>query len=296
MRDELMRLGAALCRPGEVSPAAQGDVSALAAETIVALPAGGFGYRMRAVSEGSGAVTQKALLPLPSGETLIGRLVRQYAEAGFRRFIALVNYEGQAVEDHLQGGEPWGVEIRASFDPEPTGSGRTGALIHALSDGMLSADAAVVVHNADCQLMRYPGCFPLDLLEAHLHAVRERNAVATLAAVDGSAYLYTGMRIDQGLVTDVEMYPFIPVPTHTGITVLTPEALAALRENALWSKQNFERDMFPRWAAAGRLAALVISHQHWIAVDDRKAYRIFSQAVEAEGTDLAAPPRGHPRE
>ena len=80
----------------------------------------------------------------------------------------------------------------------------------------------------------------------------------------------------------MEMYPFIPVPTHTGITALMPEALAQLRENAGRSKQNFERDMFPRWAAEHRLASMVIGHEQWIAVDDRKAYRIFSQAVEEE--------------
>jgi hypothetical protein len=132
--------------------------------------------------------------------------------------------------------------------------------------------------------MRYPGSFPRDLAAAHLWAIRERNATATLAAVDGSPYAYTGMSIADGRVTGVEMYPFIPVPTHTGITVLTAEALAELRANAAGSKQNFERDMFPRWAAAGRLGAMVLGHDQWVAVDDRKAYRILSEALADETT------------
>jgi NDP-sugar pyrophosphorylase family protein len=285
MHEQLANLGRELCRPGGAPASFQPDLAAAAAETVVVLPAGGFGYRMRAVSEGQGAVAQKSLLPLPGGETLIGRLVRQYAGAGFRLFVALVNFEGRAVEEHLGAGERWGVEVRVSYDPDPSGSGRTGAMVHAMERGVLPADRPAVVHNADCQVMRYPGVFPHDLLREHLYAQRERAVLATLAAVDGTPFPYTGMRIDGGLVTGVEMYPFIPVPTHTGITVLTPEALAELRKNARASKQNFERDMFPRWSAAGRLAATVIRHDQWVAVDDRKAYRLFTQAVEEELRD-----------
>lgn len=283
MRDELARLGAALCRAGAAPPEVGGDVLATARDAVVVLPAGGFGYRMRGASSEPGAVTQKALLPLPNGETLIQRLVRQYTEAGFRRFVALVNHAGQEVEAHLGTGSEQGVEIRYSYDPDTIGSGRTGAMLHAMDDGVVPQDRLLVVHNADCHLMHYRGSFPHDLLRAHLAAARTGETVATLAAVDGSAYPFTGMSIGEGRVTDVEMYPFIPVPTHTGITVLTPEALVSLRVNATQSKQNFERDMFPRWASEGRLAAMVISHVNWVAVDDRKAYRIFCQAVEAGG-------------
>jgi NDP-sugar pyrophosphorylase family protein len=285
MHEELARLRAALCQGG--SQATADDLAAadvLLADAVIALPAGGFGYRMRSTSEGPGAVTQKALLPLPNGETLIGRLVREYAAVGARRFVALVNHEGEAVEGYLSDGAPWGVEVRCSYDPSAEGSGRTGALVHALNSGVLEPNVTLVVHNADCQVMRYPGSFPRDLAAAHLWAVRERNATATLAAVDGSPYAYTGMSIADGRVTGVEMYPFIPVPTHTGITVLTAEALAELRANAAGSKQNFERDMFPRWAAAGRLGAMVLGHDQWVAVDDRKAYRILSEALADEVT------------
>ncbi len=283
MHDELARLGAALCQGGAAPTEAEhAAADALLADAVIALPAGGFGYRMRSASEGPGAVTQKALLPLPNGETLIGRLVREYAAAGARRFVALVNHDGEAVEGHLDGGRPWRVEIRCSYDPSAEGSGRTGALVHALDTGVLAADVTLVVHNADCHLMRYPGSFPRDLAAAYLWAVRERAATATLAAVDGTPYAYTGMSIADGRVTGVEMYPFIPVPTHTGITVLSAEALAELRANAAGSKQNFERDMFPRWAAGGRLGAMMVPHDQWIAVDDRKAYRILSEAVADE--------------
>jgi len=283
MQEELRRLGGLLCRPvdwGAAIPAA--EAAGAAAAAVVALPAGGFGYRMRG-ADPPGGVTQKALLPLPNGETLVGRLVRQYAAAGMRRFVALLNHEGEAVAAHLGDGSRWGVEIAVSYDPDPRGSGRTGALLHAMEAGLLPEGRLVVVHNADCHLMRYRGCFPLDLLRAHLGAAAARPVTATLAAVDGSPYAYTGMQVEGGMVAAVEMYPFIPVPTHTGITLLTPAALAEIRENAGRSRKNFEQDLFPRWAAAGRLAALVIPSAHWIAVDDRKGYRIFTEAVAAGG-------------
>jgi NDP-sugar pyrophosphorylase family protein len=288
MHQELQSLGQRLYRPTPAAPADEAAVRRALAESVVVLPAGGFGYRMRGATEGPGAVTQKALLPLPSGETLIGRLVREYAAAGCSRFLALVNHEGQAVEKHLR--QFPGLEIRCSYDPDPAGSGRTGAMIHAVREGLLDTGATLVVHNADCHVMRYAGSFPLDLMAAHLAAVGE-GALATLAAVDGTPYPYTGMSIAGGRVTAVEMYPFIPVPTHTGITVLTPQALEDILANPPQGKQNFERDMFPRWAAAARLAALVISHRSWVAVDDRKAYRILSEGVAEE---LARHPEDSP--
>jgi NDP-sugar pyrophosphorylase family protein len=281
MRDELQALGLALHQPME--PAAGDlDLASAAAETVVVLPAGGFGYRMRGVDEPEGVALQKSLLPLPNGETLIGRVIRQYAEAGFKRFVALLNYAGNEVEAHLDGGRPWGVEVVSSYDPENRGSGRTGAMVHAMDRGLLGDHLPVVVHNADCQIMHYQGSFTADLLRTHVEAVRDRGVLGTIAAVDGIVYPYTGMSVAGGLVREIEMYPFVPVPGHTGITVLTPEALQDMRENAAHSQKNFEQDLFPRWAAAGRLAALVISHRSWVAVDDRKTYRAFSQAVAEE--------------
>ena len=278
MKSELDQLARELFVPDAGDPLPEVDLPRTAAGMVVALPAGGFGYRMRAASDTG--VTQKALLPLPNGETLIGRLVRQYAEAGFREFVALVNHEGAAVEAHLDGGRPWGVEVRCSYDPQPTGSGRTGAMLHAMAGGVLPADRPVLVHNADCHLMGYPGSFPRELLRTHAAAVERHGAVATLAAVDGSPYPYTGMSIRGGRVREVEMYPFIPVPVHTGITVLTPAALEQIHRHPPGAKSNFERDYFPRWAAEGRLGAMVLPYRHWVAVDDRKAYKVFCEAVD----------------
>jgi NDP-sugar pyrophosphorylase family protein len=279
MHQELKTLGQHLHRPAPPAQADEAAVRRALAASVVVLPAGGFGYRMRGATEGPDAVTQKALLPLPSGETLIGRLIREYVVAGCTRFLALVNHAGQAVEEHLR--QFTGLDIRSSYDPDPAGSGRTGAMIHAVRGGLLDTGSTLVVHNADCQVMRYAGSFPHDLMSAHLAAV-PLGAIGTLAAVDGTPYPFTGMSIAAGRVTAVEMYPFIPVPTHTGITVLTPEALEEILANPPQGKQNFERDMFPRWAAAGRLAAMVIPHRSWVAVDDRKAYRLLCEAVAGE--------------
>ncbi|MBM3458922.1 MAG: hypothetical protein FJX77_10380, partial [Armatimonadetes bacterium] len=271
MYTELTTLGAALCQPGARIVGARPDLTAQAEQTVVALPAGGFGYRMRDLSAETGGVTQKALLPLPTGETLIERILRDYAEAGYRQFLALVNYEGQAVEAQVGDGSRWGVTLRYSYDPQPTGSGRTGAMVHALRDGLLPRGVRVAVHNADCQIYNYPGSFPRDFLAAHLQAVEQQGVQVTLAAVEGTPYPFTGMQIQDGRVTTVEMYPFIPVPTHTGITLLEPEAIATIEARAGVSQKNFESDLFPLWAQEGRLAALVTPHSHWVAVDDRKS-------------------------
>ncbi len=281
MHTELATLGAALCQPGAAPPGIHHDLTARAAQTIVTLPAGGFGYRMRDVAAEAGGVTQKSLLPLPNGETLIERIIRLYAAAGFREFLTLVNHEGQAVERAVGDGSRWDVSVTYSYDPEPTGSGRTGALVHALRAGHLRRGVPIVVHNADCHIFGYAGSFPLDLLAAHLDAVAA-GAVVTLAAVEGSPYPFTGMQIRNGRVAAVEMYPFIPVPTHAGITILEPAALDTIESRAAASQKNFEADLFPLWAAEGALAAMVVRHEQWVAVDDRKAYRNFCLAVAGE--------------
>ena len=41
-------------------------------------------------------------------------------------------------------------------------------------------------------------------------------------------------------------------------------------------------NMFPLWVAQRRLAAMVVPQRCWIAVDDRKAYRQFREAVAGE--------------
>jgi NDP-sugar pyrophosphorylase family protein len=280
MQDELRALGAALCEPGSIPRSFAPDLAATAAGAVVVLPAGGFGYRLRGA--GPEGVTQKALMPLPNGETLLGRVIRQYAGAGFREFVALVNHQGREVEEHLAGGAPWGVTARCSYDPQETGSGRTGAMLNAAELGILPTGRLLMVHNADCQVFGYEGSFPLDFLRAHLWAEEAGNALAPVAAVDGSPYAYTGMGIRDGMVSGIEMYPFVPIPAHAGITAVVAAALADIQANARESKKNFEQDMFPRWAAAARLGAMVISHTQWAAVDDRKAYRNFCAAVEGE--------------
>lgn len=281
MREELMQLAAALNRPAAEEPSMpEVDLAAAAAGITVVLPAGGFGFRMRAVGQDAGPGAQKSLLPLPNGETMIDRVIRQYAEAGFKRFVALVNFEGQAVEQHLAGGERWGVEVRCSYDPVATGSGKTGAILNAIENGILAADGTIVIQNPDCQVVGYGGNFAEDLVQAHLAAVRDLNAVATLVAVDGLMHPYTGMSLDGMRVREIAMYPFIPFPGHAGITVLTPEGLAVMRERG--GQGHFERDMFPLWAEQGRLGAMLISHETWFAVDDRKAYREVSKAIETE--------------
>ncbi len=273
MREQLETLRQALCDT-PMGTTESGSSTLDPAEIPVVLPAGGFGYRMRGATDTG--ITQKCLYPLPDGETLIGRLLREYAAAGFRRFVALVNHEGRAVEEYLAGGTPWGVVAHCSFDPDGAGSGRSGAIAHAVAQGLLPTSSPVIVHNADCHLLRYQGCFPLDLLASHAAAV---GALATLVAVDGSPYPFTGMRIEAGRVREIEMYPFIPVPVHAGMTVLSAEAIASVAGWPTDRKGNFERDFFPVWAQAGRLGAMVIPFDHWVAVDDRKAYQRLCDAL-----------------
>src|SRR5262245_30780803 len=77
----------AICDTGEQAVIDQDDLRRFAAASVVALPVGGEGSRLRSVTEALGV--QKNALRLPNGETLIERTIRMYRDDGFRDFVAL---------------------------------------------------------------------------------------------------------------------------------------------------------------------------------------------------------------
>lgn len=296
----LARLGAELCSGGTfnaavATPASLDQARHAAAGVVLAIPAGGYGYRMREPAPGEAAPLQKALLPLPNGQSLLGRILEEYAASGVRRAVVLANHDAAAVSHHLEetGWSARMPHLAVSLDPLPAGSGRSGALAHAVAAGLIPAGSTVVVHNADCQVAGYPGPLPLELLAAHRLGA-EHGALATVAAVPSTPYPYTALQVREGRVLAAEPTPAVPLPAHAGITVLSSAALAEVCLSTGPEKGNFERTLFPRWAAAGRLAALVLRGGLWIAVDDRSAYRRLCAALEQSpgAAECSIPPGG----
>ena len=254
-----------------------------AANSVVALPVGGEGTRLRAVTDALGI--QKNAILLPNGESMIERTIRMYRDDGFREFVALVFHGKHSIVDLLQDGSRLGVRVRYSEDPGMP-IGRGGAILHALAGGVIPRGKSLIVHNPDDVIARYHGSFPRDIVAAHLGG-RRRGAVATAIMVAGARMPYTGMRLKNGIVEEVSPYPFVPIPAHIGVTLFSPEVFALFDELFDLSRRtDFESVLFPRLAQEGKLYSALIPTETWFQVNDPKSLERLMAVVrdEAEPT------------
>lgn len=237
--------------------------------TTVALMAGGESSRFSSVLDGTQA--NKSAFELPNGDTMIEMCIRMYAQAGFKRFVALVFHNAHSIQERLGDGSSLGVEINYSYDPEiPIGKG--GAVLNALENGSIPEGHNLIVVNPDDVVLRFPE-FPRYIAEAHMEGVRNgANATAVLGL--GQAYHSTGMMVVDNKVVDTKMYPFIPVPAHVGITLFSPAAYPYFRQQfSLTEKSDFENVLFPILAQEGKLWSAGLTRGLWIAVNDAKTYK-----------------------
>lgn len=237
--------------------------------TTVALMAGGESSRFSSVLDGT--QSNKSAFELPNGDTMIEMCIRMYREAGFKRFVALVFHNAHSIENRLGDGSSLGVEILYSYDPE-TPVGKGGAVLNALENGSIPEAHNLIVVNPDDVILNFPD-FPRYIGQAHLEGVAS-GAVATAVLGLGQAYHATGMMVVDNKVTDAQMYPFIPVPAHVGITLFSPAAYPYFRQHfSLTEKSDFENVLFPILAGEGKLWSAGLTRGLWIAVNDAKSYK-----------------------
>lgn len=271
----LDELRARVCRPGPRPQADPQEIERLKESCVVVFPAGGEGSRLRTLL-GSDAVN-KAALKL-GDESLIRRTARMYRDAGVGRFVALIYHAGASVVEDLGDGKALGVEVRYSEDPGRA-VGRGGAILNAIQKGLLPEGATLIVHNPDDQVVKYPGSFVDDVLAGHLQG-RRSGAIATVVAVRETPYTYTGLRVEEGRVREIASYPPIPIPAHIGVSVLAPETFPYFhRLFDLSQRMDFEGVMFPKLVEEGRLYAVLIPSECWIAVNDPKGAKRFLEAI-----------------
>jgi NDP-sugar pyrophosphorylase family protein len=272
--DELGKKIASFHKPSAMSDQEWDD---FARKTVVVLMAGGESSRFSSVLNGE--PTNKSAYELPNGDTMIEMAIRMYRDAGIKKFVASVFHNAHSIEDRLGDGSSMGVEIVYSYDPErPVGKG--GAIRTALDNGSIPEDYNLIVANPDDIILDYPGSFPRYLCEAHYEGVKKGNIATALLGV-GQAYASTGMMVVDNAVVDTEMYPFIPVPAHVGITVFSPEAFPRFRELFdLREKNDFEQVLFPLLAKENKLWSAGLTEGLWIAVNDLKSYKALVKKLE----------------
>jgi NDP-sugar pyrophosphorylase family protein len=269
----------AIYSPGEKAQLSNSELRQFAEQCVVALAVGGEGSRLKAATDSQ--QVHKTALRLPNGDTMTERTIRMYRDEGFRDFVALVFHHAQSVIDVLGDGSRLGVRITYSHDPErPVGRG--GAIRNALDNGSIPRTKSLIVHNPDDQIINYEGSFPRDIVAGHLAGV-QRGMLATAVVVDGTHYTYTGMKIDRGIVEQIEMYPHIPIPTHVGVTVFSPGVYNYFfKLFDLTKKVDFESVLFPLLAQERRLYSFMIPGRSWLSVNDPKALTKLVELVQKE--------------
>lgn len=237
---------------------------------VVALMAGGESNRFSSVL--GNAKSNKSAFELPNGDSMIEMTIRMYRDAGIKNFAALVFHNSHSVEKLLGDGSKLGVRITYSHDPKQA-VGKGGAVRNALDNGSIPDDKYLIVHNPDDVIVDFKGSFPRFLASGQIEA-EATGAIATVAVTPATPYAYSGMKVINNVVKQIEMYPMIPVPAHIGVTVFSPSAYPYFRELfSLKRKSDFEAVLFPRLSEEGKLHAVALDQGKWIAVNDMKGYK-----------------------
>ena len=235
----------------------------------IALMAGGESSRFQSVP--GSEVSNKNAFQLPNGDSMVEMCIRMYRDAGIKNFVALVYHKAETIVNLLGDGSKLGVNITYSYDPEkPVGKG--GEILNAIKNDSIPLDHTVIVHNPDDVILNNEK-FVEHILDKHQEGVN-KGALATVVTVNETPYAYTGMKIENDFVKNIEMYPMIKVPTHIGVTILEPKVFEYFEKLFdLTKKSDFEQILFPILSEEHKLYSASIPYKNWLAVNDLKAYK-----------------------
>ena len=258
----------------------QDEIEKLKANTVVVMPAGGKGERIRAETHSHGI--NKVMIKIDGKRSIIEKLVEDYANCGITKFVALTGFLAEKVEEHLGDGSKWGVEIKYSQDPDGKKVGSAGAILHALNNGTIDDSMTAIVHNPDDVIVRMKRPYGDVFLEGHLKG-HKKGCIGTFIVVPETPFQYSGLIIQEGKVRDITKYPPIAIPAHTGITVFDPEIYDYFRRIvSLEVESSFENVVCPVIARENRLSAINIPTETWIPVNDSKGIREAESVLKTE--------------
>ncbi len=243
-----------------------GEIAEFLRNTICVLPCGGESKRMAGLSD-----KHKTALELPDGETLVARTIHGYASTGIKQFVLLTGINAESVIESTKHLEKEGLEIKYSPDPgKPVGRG--GAILNAILKGFIPRESNSIVHNADDQVLGYPGDFVVDICRAHINHKKNGGWITAVVA-KSTPYPYTGMQISRGKVVNITTTPAIPVPTHIGVTIMSPIVYSKFDELFnLTEKKDFEGYLFPILALQDKLFGFGVPGNCWYPVNNPKEY------------------------
>ena len=255
------------------------EVEELKKNTVVIMPAGGKGTRIRAETKSEGI--NKVMIRIDEEQSMIEKAIKDYAACGITKFVVLTGFLAERVEEHLGDGSKWGLEIKYSRDPDGKKVGNGGAILHALNSGIIDDSLTAIIHNPDDVIVGMERPYGEVFLEGHLKG-RKNGCIGTFIVVPESPFQYSGLIIEKGKVLDITKYPPIAIPAHTGISVLDPEIYDYFRRLvSIEVESSFENVICPVIAGEGRLYAINIPPETWIPVNDLKGIEAAASALES---------------
>lgn len=254
--------------PDTETEVSDNEVQELISNTVVVMPAGGKGTRIRAETQSD--EINKVMISLDGKESMIEKCIREYAAIGIKKFVVLTGFLAHVVEEHLGNGSRWGVQIQYSEDPDGRKVGNAGAILNALNNGSIDDSMTSIIHNPDDVIVGMDRPYGEVFLEGQVKA-RKNGCIATFVVVPETPFQYSGMIIEKGKVRDITKYPPVAIPAHTGITVFDPEVYEYFRDLvSLEVESSFENVVAPVIASEERLFAINIPAGTWIPVNNLK--------------------------
>jgi len=253
------------------------DLTNFQNNSIVVLTVGGLGQRTSEI-KGMQEINKNAY-ELSNGKSIVEMAIELFKKSGYINFVALVFHKAETIIEELGDGSRLGVNIKYSYDPEhPVGRG--GAILNALVNKTIGRDKNLIVYNPSDVILNYPGDFANDHVKAHVNNMK-KGVIATMVATPGFEAQYSCMRLEDSVVTDLEFHPMIPIPTHMGISILSPEIYPYLDRYIDFSKKcDFEKVIFPILAKEGKLGATEIPQECWYPVKDAKTLEKLEEALK----------------
>lgn len=178
----------------------------------VVLMVGGLGKRLSPLTDD----IPKPLLRV-GGRPILETIVRRFSDLGFHKFIFVVNYRAEMIEEYFKDGDKWGVSIEYVHESTPLGT------CGGLSMLKERPEEPFFVMNGDI-LTRANFA---DMLDAHVST----GAVATMAVREHYVEIpYGVVKVDGDKILSIEEKPKELTFVNGGIYILSPEVLAHVPE------------------------------------------------------------------
>lgn len=221
--------------------------------------AGGFGTRLRPLTDNC----PKPMLRV-GDKPMLEHLIRQFVKFGFHDFYISTHYMPEQIHEHFGDGSKWNVSITYIYENEPLGTG--GAL------GLLPKnlpDLPLIMMNGDV-LTKVDFRHLLDHHESNgfdaTMCVRELEHKVSFGVVESQNSLVTAM---------VEK-PTYRYHINTGIYVLSPECVAAVKPN---EKIDLPTLLQQRMKEDKRVG-IYASYDYWLDIGQMADYQKAQQDIK----------------